>query len=99
MKRAGKLTREGYLRLALLLPLTIVFFLPRMHERSFYLADILSVVWAAKDKKAAPVCALIALASLGSYWETALPLNICALMMLAALILALGHTQRDENVI
>ena len=99
VKRAGKLTREGYLRLALLLPLTIVFFLPRMHERYFYLADILSVVWAAKDKKAAPVCALIALASLGSYWETALPLNICALMMLAALILALGHTQRDENVI
>ena len=99
VKQAGKLTREGYLRLALLLPLTIVFFLPRMHDRYFYLADILSVVWAAKDKKAAPVCALIALASLGSYWETALPLNICALMMLAALILALGHTQRDENVI
>ena len=99
VKRAGKLTRETYLRLALLLPLTIVFCLPRMHERYFYLADILSVTWAARNKKAAPVCALIALASLGSYWETALPLNICALMMLAALILALGHTQRDENVI
>ena len=99
VKRAGKLTRETYLRLALLLPLTIVFCLPRMHERYFYLADILSVTWAARNKKAAPVCALIALASLGSYWETALPLNICALMMLTALILALGHTQRDENVI
>ena len=99
VKRAGKLTRETYLHLALLLPLTIVFCLPRMHERYFYLADILSVTWAARNKKAAPVCALIALASLGSYWETALPLNICALMMLAALILALGHTQRDENVI
>ena len=99
VKRAGKLTRETYLRLALLLPLTIVFCLPRMHERYFYLADILSETWAARNKKAAPVCALIALASLGSYWETALPLNICALMMLAALILALGHTQRDENVI
>ncbi|MFR5795425.1 MAG: hypothetical protein ACLUI3_07635 [Christensenellales bacterium] len=33
VKQAGKLTREGYLRLALLLPLAIVFFLPRMHER------------------------------------------------------------------
>ena len=99
VRRAGKLTQEAYLRLALLLPLTIVFFLPRMHERYFYLADILSAVWAAKNKKAAPVCALIALASLGSYWETALPLNVCALMMLAAMILTLGHTQRDENVI
>ena len=99
VKRAGRLTREGYLRLALLLPLAIVFFLPRMHERYFYLADILSAVLAAKNKKAAPICALVALASLGSYWETVLPLSACALMMLAALILTLGHTQRDENVI
>ena len=90
---------EGYLRLALLLPLAIVFFLPRMHERYFYLADILSAVLAAKDKKAAPICALVALASLGSYWETALPLSFCALMMFAALILTLRHTQREENVI
>lgn len=99
VKQAGKLTREGYLRLALLLPLAIVFFLPRMHERYFYLADILSAVLAAKDKKAAPICALVALASLGSYWETALPLSFCALMMFAALILTLRHTQREENVI
>lgn len=99
VKQAGKLTREGYLRLALLLPLAIVFFLPRMHERYFYLADILSAVLAAKDKKAAPICALVALASLGSYWETVLPLSFCALMMFAALILTLRHTQREENVI
>ena len=99
VKRAGRLTREGYLRLALLLPLAIVFFLPRMHERYFYLADILSAVLAAKNKKAAPICALVALASLGSYWETVLPLSACAIMMLAALILTLGHTQRDENMI
>ena len=99
VKQAGKLTREGYLRLALLLPLAIVFFLPRMHERYFYLADILSAVLATKDKKAAPICALVALASLGSYWETALPLSFCALMMFAALILTLRHTQREENVI
>ena len=56
-------------------------------------------VLAAKNKKAAPICALVALASLGSYWETALPLSFCALMMFAALILTLRHTQREENVI
>ena len=99
VKQAGRLTREGYLRLALLLPLAIVFFLPRMHERYFYLADVLSAVLAAENKKAAPICALVALASLGSYWETALPLSFCALMMFAALILTLRHTQREENVI
>lgn len=99
VKCAGKMTREAYLHLALLLPLTVVFFLPRMHERYFYLADILGVTLAAYDKKAAPVSALIALASFGCYWETLLSLPMCALLMFAALILALGHIQRDENVI
>ena len=99
VKRAGRMTRAGYLRLALLLPLAIVFFLPRMHERYFYLADILSVALAAYDKKAAPVCALAVFASFSCYWETLFSLPVCALMMLAALILTLRHTQRDENVI
>ena len=99
VKRAGRMTRAGYLCLALLLPLAIVFFLPRMHERYFYLADILSVALAAYDKKAAPVCALAVSASFSCYWETLFSLPVCALMMLAALILTLRHTQRDENVI
>ena len=99
VKRAGRMTRAGYLRLALLLPLAIVFFLPRMHERYFYLADILSVALAAYDKKAAPVCVLAVFASFSCYWETLFSLPVCALMMLAALILILRHTQRDENVI
>ena len=99
VKRAGRMTRAGYLRLALLLPLAIVFFLPRMHERYFYLADILSVALVAYDKKAAPVCALVVFASFSCYWETLFSLPVCALMMLAALILTLRHTQRDENVI
>ena len=99
VKRAGRMTRAGYLCLALLLPLAIVFFLPRMHERYFYLADILSVALAAYDKKAAPVCALAVFASFSCYWETLFSLPVCALMMLAALILTLRHTQRDENVI
>ena len=51
------------------------------------------------NKMTAVFCALVALASLGSYWETALPLSFCALMMFAALILTLRHTQREENVI
>ena len=69
-----------------------MFFLPRMHERYFYLADILSVALAAYDKKAAPVCALAVFASFSCYWETLFSLPVCALMMLAALILTLRHT-------
>ena len=99
VRRAGRMNRRMYLRYALLFPLMIVFCLPRMHERYFYLADILSAVLAAKDKKAAPICALVALASLGSYWETALPLSACAWMMFAAGIWTIGHTQREENML
>ena len=116
VRAAGRLRREaggaadagGISASGAAAPLAIVFFLPRMHERYFYLADILSAVLAAKNKKAAPICALVALASLGSYWETALPLSFCALMMFAALILTLKAyptgrkcdiiDQRQQNV-
>ena len=56
-------------------------------------------VLAAKNKKAAPICALVALASLGSYWETVLPLSACAWMMFAAGIWTIGHTQREESML
>ena len=39
VRRAGRMNRRMYLRYALLFPLMIVFCLPRMHERYFYLAD------------------------------------------------------------
>ena len=42
-------------------------------------------------------CAVFA--SFSCYWESLFSLPVCALMMLAALILILRHTQRDENVI
>ena len=99
VRHAGKLSRRSYLRYALLFPLMIVFCLPRMHERYFYLADAMGVVAAAEDRRMAPAAALIALASLGSYWETALPLSACALMMLAAGIWTIGHTQREESML
>lgn len=38
VRRAGRMNRRMYLRYALLFPLMIVFCLPRMHERYFYLA-------------------------------------------------------------
>lgn len=68
-----------YLRYALLFPLMIVFCLPRMHERYFYLADAMAIAAAAEDRRMTPAVGLIALASLGSYWETALPLSACCM--------------------
>lgn len=99
IRHAGKMNRRMYLRYALLFPLMIVFCLPRMHERYFYLADAMAIVAAAEDRRMTPAAGLIALASLGSYWETALPLSACAWMMFAAGIWTIGHTQREENML
>lgn len=103
VRRAGDLDRGDYLRLALLLPLLIAFCLPRMHERYFYLADALSITLAAHDRRMAPACAMIALASLGSYWTLFLPLPVCALLMLTAAIYVLSagktHTRCAEDVL
>ena len=99
VRRAGRMNRRMYLRYALLFPLMIVFCLPRMHERYFYLADAMAIAAAAEDRRMTPAAGLIALASLGSYWETALPLSACAWMMFAAGIWTIGHTQREENML
>lgn len=99
VRRAGTLTRRDMLRYALLFPLMIVFCLPRMHERYFYLADVLAVAAAAEDRDMTPAAALIALASLCSYWETAIPLSVCAGMMLAAGIWTIGHTQHGQSML
>ena len=99
VRRAGRMSRRMYLRYALLFPLMIVFCLPRMHERYFDLADAMAIAAAAEDRRMTPAAGLIALASLGSYWETALPLSACAWMMFAAGIWTIGHTQREENML
>ena len=99
VRRAGRMNRRMYLRYALLFPLMIVFCLPRMHERYFYLADAMAIAAAAEDRRMTPAAGLIALASLGSYWETVLPLSACAWMMFAAGIWTIGHTQREENML
>ena len=87
-----RLDDKGMLLIAYLFSVLLPFVLPHMHERYFYLADILSVALAAYDKKAAPVCALVVFASFSCYWETLFSLPVCALMMLAALIMLPGCT-------
>lgn len=90
MRRAGRMSEDGYVHLALLLVLVIVFLLPRMHERYFYLAGALSVALACRLPRLLPAAALIELASLSTYWALEIPLAAASCMMLAAIVLTLA---------
>ena len=82
--RARDLTAEETIRLAALIALFVVFFLPRMHERYFYLALALSLACAVNDRRMIPAAALLEVASLACCWEMHLPLFACSLMVLTA---------------
>ena len=84
VSRAQKLTVRQTVRLAALMALFIVFFLPRMHERYFYLAGALSLVCAVNERRLIPAAALLETASLACCWEMYLPLPVCSLMVLCA---------------
>lgn len=97
---------------AAVLALGVPFLLPYMHERYFFLADVITLVWACYGRKAIPIAALTQLASLSSYCvylrlQYTLPLTLFgktwvmgieALLILVALILSLGLlTRGDKN--
>ena len=90
VRRAQTLTDGETLRLALLMVLLIVFFLPRMHERYFYMAAPLSVALACRrGGRAVAAAVLIELAMLSTYWALAISLPLASAMMLAAAALIL----------
>lgn len=90
VSRAEKLTDGETVRLALLMVLLVVFLLPRMHERYFYLATPLSMALAARrGGKIAAAAAAIELATLACYWELAISLPAASLLMLLAIVLVL----------
>ena len=90
MARRGRMDEADYVRLAAVLVLAVVFLLPRMHERYFYMAIPLCAALAARRGGVAVVCAALAeLAMLATLWALAIPLHAASLMMLAALVLLL----------
>ena len=92
---ADEMEDGEYVRLSLLMVLAIVFLLPRMHERYFYLATPLSIALAARRSGRAVLAAVfIELALLSTYWSLSIPLNVAALMMLAALTLTLTNCNK-----
>lgn len=89
LPRAREMGAREYVVLALLVTLCAVFFLPRMHERYYYLPLMLALAAAAGDGRFIPCAALMELAVLGTLLDIGLALHACALLMLAALVLAL----------
>ena len=84
IRRAGRLSGDGYAHLAVLMTLVIVFLLPRMHERYFYLALVLSVVLACRLPALLPAAVLTELASLSACWALHIPLYAASIMMMTA---------------
>lgn len=93
MARAEDMDGGDFVHLALSLVLVIVFLLPRMHERYFFMADVLAVALACRDRRFVLPAALIQAASLSGYWDLGISLQTASAMMLlaAALTLARGN--------
>lgn len=90
VRRAGTLDADAYVRMAFLMTLGVVFLLPRMHERYFYLAEALCVALACRRPRLWPAAVLVSAASLSTVWDLNIPLPVASAMMLAAGALALA---------
>ena len=98
--RAGKLDAGETVRLSALIALCAVFFLPRMHERYFYLAEALLAVLYARDGRRAPALLLAELACFSRLWDLGIGLRAASLLMLFSLFLTavpLGGKERTEE--
>ena len=62
-----KLTNEALLTIAVIFSIGVPFFLPHMHDRYFFLADILTLCFAIIYPKRAPLPVLVSFASLLGY--------------------------------
>lgn len=93
---AQQMDEDDHVRLGFLLVTAIVFLLPRMHDRYFYLADMLAAALACRDRRYAPAAVMMALASLSTLWLTPIPLWGAALLVLAAWTWAAGMGKAEK---
>ncbi len=96
-KSEVELDGEIILRLALVSALIVPFFLPRMHERYFFAADVLAIIYAFYFPRYFFVPLVIILASLFSYFpflfgKTVIGLSYLALLMAAMLTVVAVET-------
>lgn len=99
----GRLDRETAMAAAVVLCIGVPFFLPHMHERYFFLADVFTLCWACANVRRVPAAVLAGGASLASYCvylrlkfnlvvrlgEARFVMGLEALAMLGALVFAL----------
>lgn len=94
------LEKENYLLLALLISVTVPFFLPRMHERYFIVAEILSVVYVLYFKREYWLPVLILIPSIvtysnylnGSYY---LSHPVISILMFAAILMLVFNSLKE----
>ncbi len=65
--KGKQLDNQLAMAVAMVLVVGIPFLLPHMHERYFYLADVLAVCWAVSNLRRIPVALLVCASSLASY--------------------------------
>ena len=98
-----KLTAQGIIELSLLLVVIITYFLPAMHDRYMYMADILSIVYVVLKGKNIIVTIIIISASFNSYLSflsgeaNSIPLNIVAVLQLY-IILKIAKDFINDNL-
>lgn len=109
LARRRRLTTQEMVLVAATMSLVVPLLLPEMHERYFYLGEVLAVVAIFVDRRFLVVAALMQIATLSTYWTSlqstrTLPLGTAAVFVLAAavgatVILALRlrrHLEHDE---
>ncbi len=99
-KSVEELNQELIVRLALACVLLVPFFLPRMHERYFFPADVLAIVYAFYFPRYFYVPIVVGLVSLFSYFpflfgKTVIGLSYLALVMGAMLVVVSVDTVRQ----
>ena len=85
-----RLTNESLFTLSLIISISVPFFLPHMHDRYFFIADILSVCFAVVYPKRAPLPLLVSFASFLGYYaylkmRYLLPMSFGALALVIVL--------------
>lgn len=92
LRHKEEITPEMTLRFALFFAIFLPFVMPKIHDRYFYLADMLSILYAFRYKKRGYVPALVIGASFMSYMvfltrQRPVDERVLALMMFAALLI------------
>ncbi|GCE18710.1 hypothetical protein [Dictyobacter kobayashii] len=98
--RQQKVSTNLLVKLAFIFALSVPFFLPEMHERYFYVADVISIIYACYFPRQFYLAIGVQLASLFSYLPflfgtTVINLSLLAFIILGAIIITIGTLIKD----